>query len=133
MYLKLTGDAELTALVGTRIHAMRAPKSSTLPRVVFNVIDEPRRPHMTGASGLVVPRFQIDVYASSSPGAHAVKEAIRNLLDGFSGTLTGVVVKRVFLDNTEDSYEKTHEEDPEPVYRIRMDFLVWYVESIPTG
>ena len=58
---------------------------------------------------------------------------MREALDGRRGeTVDGVDLRRFLLENRQDSIEKPDNSSENSIYRIRMDFNIWFVQSVPT-
>jgi hypothetical protein len=92
-YLK--GHAGLTALVGTRIHFIRVPQGTALPYVVLIDVSNAIPGDLDGVLDIEQPNKQFSAYASTKEGAIAVADQLRNALDDFHGTLSGVAVQHI--------------------------------------
>jgi len=84
------------------------------------------------ASGMVMSRFQFDVWAEDNEQRAVSAEAVRNALDGFIGSVDSVSIDHLSLDNESDTYEDPQHGQERGVYRRRMDFVIWYRVGIPT-
>ena len=60
--------------------------------------------------------------------ALAVAEALRELLDGFSGTVSSVVIQCIFLSDQSDLPVIPAGNEVARRYAKRMDFTVWFNE-----
>lgn len=106
-----------------RVYPVKAPQHPTLPFLIYTKISAPRLYHLAGQTRLVRARFQVDCWAETYAGAVALAEAVRGLLSGFRGTVAGVVIGAVYLDNETDFWG-----DETEGYRRSLDFLVWHQE-----
>ncbi len=135
LYAELTGNAGVAALVADRVYPDVAPSSADLPRLTYQRISTGRHPHLAGASGLVSPRFQVICWASSRASAGVVADAVREALDGFSGTLGSggntVNARGVFLDGQGADYAPPTEGGEIGVYSERLEFIIWHRETVP--
>lgn len=129
IYARLAAHAGTAALVGTRIYPVRINQGVTYPAIRYQVISAPREHVMTQDTGEVHARVQIDSYATTPEGAHAVAAQVRAALSRWGGTAGGVTVEHVFLDDERDI------DEPTPVvagdkglFRVMQDYLVHYGE-----
>ena len=123
IYSLLSNDAPLTALVSDRIYPVVAEQGAINPLVVFNLVSE----QPTNAMGVdinpVQSIIQIACYSDSGQEALAIKDAIKTLLQRYSGTAGGVVVQAIFLENQRADYDGTLKE-----HRRDLDFRVYFEE-----
>lgn len=123
LYARLNGYSDLTDLVGTRIHPVRLPQNVALPAVSFQIISALRPSAFVSDTGDVRYRVQIDCWASALPGeangADAVAAQVKAALKRWSGGNIGVI----FLDSEQDGFE-----DRPEIYRVIMDFIIWFKE-----
>ena len=129
LYSYLKADAGLTALVSTRIYAMRVPQSVSFPCLTIQRISTARiHTHDTsGASNLSSPRFQFDAWAATYSSAKSITDALRAALNGKTGSI-GTAPYALTIQSSLVVAE-TPELDPElDVFRSRSDYIIWYVE-----
>ena len=132
VHARLAAHAGTRALVDSRVYPMRLPQGPTYPAVRYQVIGAPRT-HLMGdtpnASQWVHARVQVDSYAATYAGAHALAYQIRMALSRWSGSAGGIAVEVAFLDAERDEDEPTLVHHGEQgVYRVTMDFIVHYQE-----
>jgi hypothetical protein len=82
LYAALSGNAGLTALIGTRLYPNEAPQDPTLPYVVYYEFATPREQLMDCSIGVSKPRIQYSIYAETYSSALAVADALRPALLG---------------------------------------------------
>lgn len=86
---RLTSDAPLVALIGTRISPLIARQGNALPLVTYERILTQPNQTMGLSSGYFVTRFSFSCWAKDDATARQIASAIRASLDGFSGTILG--------------------------------------------
>jgi len=125
LHAHLIADGGVSALVAARIYPLRAPQNPTVPYVTYSRINTDREHHMSGASGLAHPHFQIDVFASSFSSMSAVANAIRSALDVYSGDMgsPSIDVSSVLVVDERDFYE-----DDTNLYHDAIDVSIWHTE-----
>jgi hypothetical protein len=130
LYTYLTGIEALTELVSTRIYTRQAPEATEKPYIIQKQISQLRYPNLTGPSGMVRMRLQLDVFAVTPDSATAVFEVLRDKLDGWrQATLGGEYVLSINLDDAQlDVSGPTDGADP-GTHRVRTDWIVLYGET----
>jgi len=135
LYSRLAGTTAVTTLVGTRIFPNFAPPDATLPYIVYSVVSQGHDHYIGAAAGRATPRVQLDVYDATLLSCETIANVLRTNLDGFSGTLGSsdtVECTLCMLDNEIDLYEPPAAGENVGTYHIAQDYLIHYVESVPT-
>ena len=108
--------------VTTRCYYNYIPQSPTYPLIVIQRVTGSRVHHLSGPSGAVRPRFQIEAWAETYSAAKGLANLIRKALDGKEYTQDGVIFS--CLSQAEiDGYE-----DAVNAHRIIQDYSVRYTE-----
>ena len=109
--------------VTTRCYYNYIPQSPTYPLIVIQRVTGSRVHHLSGPSGAVRPRFQIEAWAETYSAAKALANLIRKALDGKEHTKDGVTFS--CLSQAEiDGYEEAVN-----AHRIIQDYSVRYTEN----
>ena len=130
----LLGDATITGFVSTRVFPFVADPLSPLPYIIYQRISAQHGHHFEGGDGLTRQRLQVDSYASNALTAESMADAIRERCDGFAG-LMGTVnldVRSLWIDDEDDRLTIPNKGSEVVTHRVRQDFFIWYVESVPT-
>lgn len=92
----------VSALVGTRGYPYGLlPQQATMPAFTVNSISEGSH-HSIGNDGrpeldcFTPMRWQVDIYADDGAGVARLSKAIRAVLDGFTGTMSTVLIGGVW-------------------------------------
>lgn len=121
VYSRMTGFAELSALIGTRLYPVLIPQEVAEPAVAYQVITGlPTRSH-TGYSNHQATRIQFTCQAGSYSQAKAVSKAVRHCWESFRGTVSGILIGGAFVENEFDT-------GPEAAVR-RLDVRIRHDES----
>lgn len=138
IYVRLMGQSSITALIGDRVYPNAAPQKSDaeiLPYVVYHAVDKTHEHHMKGSSGVCWSRVQLDIFAGTYARVKQVAEAIRLVLQGFSGVVTvGTTPVRIdscFLNLELDEYDAPIDGGQKGRHRVIQDYRVGYYEAIP--
>lgn len=125
LYSELTTDVDVAALVSTRVYPLTLPQGYTLPAITYQRVSTERLRDLTGSSGWVMARFQIDCWAASYSAARGLADKVRAALDGQVDTLgsetgvgmIGLMGEREILEEEIESY------------RVSFDFMIPYTET----
>lgn len=117
---RIIADADVAALVGTRVYPTIAPQNAALPYVRYQVVSDPRPENLQGYDGARVSRVQIDVFSSSYVAGRDLANKIIAAV-ATPATAAGVRFGRVKAEGPEDLGEDTADGYR---HRQRMDLLV---------
>lgn len=126
LYAHLTSDANVTALMSTRLYPGRLPQDPTYPAARYSRVTGPRAHGHDGPHSLAWPRFQFDCFGTTYAQAKALLNAIRVSLDGFSGVLGGsggVAVGGIICLNDLDDFGPAAD-----VHRATLDVRIFHTE-----
>jgi hypothetical protein len=124
LYTKLSGTAAISTLVAARIYPAPLAQEIANPCISYQRIDTPREYSHGGYSSLAVPRFQVDCLADTYEGAYALANAVRQAVQGSSGTWGSVSIYACFVVDERDSFE----ENPR-TFRRSLDLQIHHEES----
>ena len=129
----LEAQTGITNLVSTRIFGIKRPqKNRTLPAITYERLSGGHDHTLSSAAGSAMPRFRIHCWATTYVGADTLAEAVRNEMQGFSGAMGSTTTHSVILEDESDEYEDPEDASDQGVYGIALDYLIRYVESLPT-
>ena len=136
LYEHLKDDSGISAIVGSKVYPLVAAPGDP-PYITFQLITRGHEHDMGAASGLARTRIQINCWQSTATLAETLADTVRDALDGFSGTMgttNTAAVKSCRLDSELEAYDPPADADRAEagVFSIKMDFLIWYTETIPT-
>lgn len=90
----------LTALTSTRIFPDERPQDvTTLPSITYMLVSDVKQHTLTGKLKQERPVYQFSVYAATRASAKAVAAQIKAALSDYHGTMSGVVVEKIQLNN----------------------------------
>lgn len=131
----LAAQTGITNLIGgatPRIYPVRRPQAVTGDAICFWRTSGGHDHNLTGSSGTAIGTFAIEAISSSYTNADAIAEAIRQGMQGFSGTMGSTAVKSVILDDEQDGYDDPLDGSDVVTYRIALLYRIRYTESKPT-
>lgn len=125
IYSRLSTDATVAALVGTRIFPYTPKEPAARPYITYHLISMMPRPHAMGADPAVVTdRYQVDLWTDTYTGLIALDDAVMAVLSRWRGTEAGVTVQASFHRDRRDRYEPDTE-----YFRRSLDFEFNWEES----
>jgi hypothetical protein len=128
LYYILANDATIAGLVSTKIYPNHIPQSATAPMIVYVQITGDRDHVLGSATGYVKATFQLNLWDDDYSGARTLANAVRNLLDDYSGIVGTVVIHRILIENERDI--SNFPSDTQLLFRYGkvLDFTVWFNE-----
>lgn len=131
---RLEAVSAVTDLVGSgaaaRIYPIRLPQTPTLEAVTYQVVSAPPRPMAMGDDvQRAQKRVQVSSWGNTYAEAMALREAVRDALQRWTGTAGGVVVHHIGVENEFDVFEDDVGQGGVGAWVGHMDFLVWMTES----
>lgn len=124
---RLANFAGLSTLVSTRIYPLFIPENATLPAIAYEVISSERESAMGSDIGTSHFRIQLTIFAdkyNETGQLLDVAKQTRLALQRFSGTVEGVNICNIFIENDLDLYG----ENVVQFQRIQ-DYKVSFVEA----
>lgn len=86
IYKLLHDDVYVEALVETRIFPNVARQNENRPQIIWTQISSDREPTLTAPVGLQTASVQFDCISATYDGAQSLADALRQCIDGYSGT-----------------------------------------------
>ena len=121
LWTLLTTSAQITSLCGTRVYPDVRPTNPVYPLIEMKEISGIGR-ETWDTSGMQRDRYQFDVYAETKAAATTLRDAVRQVLNGYNGVLSdGTFLQNAWLINKMSSYS----DDPR-IYKSTMEFYVLY-------
>jgi len=119
----LLADPGVAAVVASRIYPVVMPEDPTLPAITYQRIDGPRETSLDLDSSLAHPRIQVSAWGNAYADVKNAADAVREALNGFSGTIAGFTIQGIVIESDNDLY------DPQTrTYHVATDFEVWHLE-----
>lgn len=131
VYSILTGDADVSGLVGTRIWPHVAPQNPVRPFITFSRIAGAHGQSNSGGTGSGNARLEITSWADKSVDAAILAEHVRDALQGFSGAAGGIDLSAVILDGDSADAEQLTTGREQFVYSVSQEYTFWFAEAIP--
>lgn len=119
----------LARLIGFRVYPIVAPVSAALPFVIYQRSAIERNQTLSVPVGVPRVSVQVDTYAATYEQAREIADALRQNLDGWTGSAYGVEVKHVALESERDGFVQLDGSELPPVYQVNQTFDVSWQET----
>jgi hypothetical protein len=119
----LTGQANVTAIVGSRIRPIPAPEDiSQYPMITYQGVSDVSGYTLSGADGVTDSRIIFNCHASRYLDARNTALAVKKALTGYSGTLPdGTQIFQAHIVNMVDGFE-----DGSRMSKVSVHVLITY-------
>lgn len=125
----LVANANVTAMVGTRVYPLLAPKTASLPFITWRRAGISREHTLAGPMGMPNVSVEMQTFAATYEDARELSDRVRLVLDGYGGTVDNTEVKNVSLENESDDFVQLAGGDLPPVYQVTQTFNVIWQEN----
>jgi hypothetical protein len=131
IYKTLVASAAVTNIIATRVYGGGvAPRDAALPYATYQVVsDHDRQLSISGATGLVAKRIQLNCNTTAYTQTVDLAAATRKALHGFSGSAGTENVYEIEMENEVDVTVPEVEGADRYVYSKIQDFIVWLDEA----
>lgn len=134
VYGYLSTQSEITDLVGDRIYPDFAKGKKPRPYIIFYEDTQERFPYMGGDSGAIVDTIYIEGWAETRSSARAIREAIRDVLNGFQRkSMESLYISYTELVEVFPNYERPTDGTDKPVFVEQSVYQIAYKESLTTA
>jgi hypothetical protein len=120
----LLADAGVAAVVGTRVAWGYRPQGSPLPAVVLHIVGGTKAYHLSGESGPLQPRVQVNCLAESYLSALGVCRSVAAALSGYAGTVGGTYFQGILQDSEPRDLSDPDGATEERIFGLTVDFIV---------
>lgn len=133
----LESDPGIAAIVGNRVFPKAGSQGADLPLLTYERVGGTHVHHLRGGSGLANATFQLNCVGVRYSDTVALREAIRNALDTYLGSMgpegEQVEVKSCLQIGSRDDYTSASDGGAVGVFEQQVDYQIWFVEAVPTG
>lgn len=125
---QLVADSAVSGYIGSRVYPMIAPQSATLPWICFRRSSISRETTMGNPMGVPTVSLELQVFAETYEDAREIADAVRLVLDGFSGSQDNVVIRHTSLEAESDDFVQIGS-DSLPVFQVTQSYDILWQES----
>jgi Protein of unknown function (DUF3168) len=135
LYMLLTADPGVSAIVGSRVYFILQPKMTLVPSLVLSCVSTSDLYTMSGITGFREGQWQIDCYASDYYSASGLQLAVRSLLENYVGNLPDTDATAVTATFIEKAWDMPYEQGGKNfIYRSLLGVRFHYYDtSLPVS
>jgi len=127
IYNILSNTTAINNLVGTRIFPNVAAQSEVFPFIIYDVQNDFPEDTKDGVANLDITNMMVSAYSDSYAEATKLGNYIRDALDRYSGTNSGVVINTIVFDGYNDAFDDMSGSDG--IYRKSLDFKIRIINT----
>ncbi len=126
-WTQLPANADIAALIGTRVFPYQAARKAVLPRIsYFRISGASEGRDLAGPTNTVRQRFQLGFWAQTAQQADTLSRLVAGTrsdprLDGYRGYVAGVHILMCILTDEQDNSEPLTPGDDTGTYCIMRD------------
>ena len=129
----LTSKSSVTSLVGMRVFSGTKPQRvDAQPFIVYRVVSQDQAHDLGNGAGFAETRLQIDVYGKTPAERDSLVAAIRNVMQGYKGSMGESTVDSVVHKGATELYMRPQDQSDIGNWRTTTDYWIRHQQSIPT-
>ena len=109
----------VTNLATGGMYSVRATQGAVAPYIIYRVQDVLPNETKDGVSDVDEYFIVVESYAKTYAAAEALSDMIRTTMDGYSGTVSGIIVNTIVFEDKADFYD-----DAAEAHHHEQDFMV---------
>ena len=125
LYSRLAADGTLI-YSSVEIYPQEIRQGATVPAITYQQISAVHTMAMDGEVPLCAARYQLNCYSDTYEGAKDVAEAVRHCLNGYSGTVSSVVIQGIFLEEEHELFMAAVGAERHKRFCRSLDFMVHF-------
>lgn len=123
----LAAQSSVTNVVATRIYVNKAPQKAALPYVILTQLDSEEYKSLDATTGTLRRiTLDIDCKAQTFLESETLGNAVRTLLDDYSGTAGSYTVGAVLMNAETHSYEPPADGSDNGVHVVTLDLDIQF-------
>jgi hypothetical protein len=132
----LRNESDITDIVGQNVYPLAAPGTATFPFIVFRKTSTDKEQTFNIESHVVKDTYEFECWAEAARTAESATDVLRNLLDGFKGTLgtsgNTTTLRSSRVTGMDEGVAITDDGSDIHTYFQGVTVTFWYTESTPT-
>jgi len=124
----LVANATVSGLLGTKIYPLAADADATLPWVTWRRSAIRRQATLSGPMGVPTVVVEYDIVATYE-ATRTLADAIRGVLDGYTGTADNTTVRQTSLEDESDQFASLNGAEMPDLYIVRQTYEVLWQET----
>lgn len=128
IYYQITNDADVAAVLGTRLYPVVVPTGQALPNATYQLVSDMSGHAIDGPVNLREAVFQLSVWAGTYDAASSLAKLVRGAVDGAKGTIASMDVSQMVVEPVRDLPWVSDDNEQQTRYGKAIDVRVFYRE-----
>lgn len=125
----IISDASVTSHVGHRVYPHLAPAVDSLPFISWRRLSIRREQTLSDPMGVPFVQIEYLAFAESYLEARQIADAMRAVLDGYSGSFDNTTVRQTSLDAEEDQVVSLDGSEVPNAYAVSQTYEILWQET----
>lgn len=125
----IISDASVTSHVGHRVYPHLAPAVDSLPFISWRRLSIRREQTLSDPMGVPFVQVEYLAFAESYLEARQIADAMRAVLDGYSGSFDNTTVRQTSLDAEEDQVVSLDGSEVPNAYAVSQTYEILWQET----
>jgi len=125
----LMSDASVTKYVGHRIFYDLAASEDSLPFINYRRTDIEREQTLVAPMGVPRVSLELAIYATTRLETRQIADAVRGVLDGYSGSFDNTTVRQASLESESDDVVTLDGSEMPTVYAVTQSYDILWQET----
>lgn len=124
----LSAAPDVARHIGFRIFPMIVPVSSDLPFVTYQRTRVSREQTLTTPAGVPKTVIELNIFSESYAQVREIADSMRKVIDHYSGTVQGVTVAHVKIEDESEDMMQLEGGDLPPAWQVSLDLEIQWQE-----
>lgn len=124
----ITSDASVTSHVGHRVYPHLASSADELPFISWRRVSIRREQTLGGPMGVPAVQVEYLIFAESYLESRQIADAVRAVLDGFTGSFDNTTVRQTLLDAEDDQAVALDGSEVPNAYAVSQTYEIMWQE-----
>ena len=124
----LSAAPDVARHIGFRVYPMIVPVSSDMPFVTYQRSRVSREQTLTTPARVPKTVIELNIFSETYAQVREIADAMRHTLDHYSGTVQGVTVAHVKIEDESDDMMQLEGGDMPPAWQVTLDLEIQWQE-----
>lgn len=115
----ILADDTVRGIVDNRVYPLFLPQGVNYPAISYSQASGPRDSDLCGPTGRARRRLTVNSWAKTHVQVWSLADALRRVINGYRGDMSGTFVGNVTMENEFDLYEEETK-----VFRVFQDYII---------
>lgn len=122
VYARLNSRTAVSSQVGNRVYPVVPPAGADMPCIVYQRVSVERPRSLSGPVGDPLVTIQVTTFGTSYTNVKSIARSVRLAVDNWTGSTSGVTIKRTTLVAEQDGVEVLEDNRMLPYYKVQQAY-----------